>query len=146
MSGIRILGNKRIADHDIVAAMKTKPEGFWWFKKGAFDEDKFAGDLGDRLPELYGRRGYIDFQVVRDTMIVDRANGKALVEITVAEGPQYRVGEFSNRGQPSLPERGAAALLPVRRLHTVVHGGVEEYRDGGRRSRPEGRIRQDPLG
>ena len=60
--------------------MKTKPEGFWWFRKGAFDEDKFAGDLGERLAELYGRRGYIDFQVVRDTMIVNRENGKALLE------------------------------------------------------------------
>jgi outer membrane protein insertion porin family len=31
-------------------------------------------------------------------MIVDRVNGKALVEITVSEGPQYRVGEFNVEG------------------------------------------------
>jgi len=98
ISGIRIVGNNKISDGDIVKAMKTKPEGFLWFRKGAFDEDKFAGDLGDRIPELYGKRGYIDFQVVRDTMIVDRENGKALVEITVSEGPQYRVGEFNVEG------------------------------------------------
>jgi outer membrane protein insertion porin family len=98
VSGIRVVGNNKISDGDIVKAMKTKPEGFLWFRKGAFDEDKFAGDLGDRLPELYGKRGYIDFQVVRDTMIVDRENGKALVEITVSEGPQYRVGEFNVEG------------------------------------------------
>jgi outer membrane protein insertion porin family len=98
VSGIRITGNNKLSDGAIVAAMKTKPEGFWWFRKGAFDEDKFAGDLGDRLPELYGKRGYIDFQVIRDTMIVDRENGKALVEIVVSEGPQYRVGEFNVEG------------------------------------------------
>lgn len=98
ISGIRINGNQKISDEEIVKAMGTKPEGFWWFRKGAFDEDKFAADLGEKLPELYGQRGYIDFQVVRDTMIVDRENGKALVEITVDEGPQYRVGEFSAEG------------------------------------------------
>jgi outer membrane protein insertion porin family len=98
VSGIRINGNSKVSDREIVKAMKTKPEGFLWFRKGAFDEDKYAGDLGDRLPELYGKKGYIDFQVVRDTMIVDRENGKALVEVTVSEGPQYRVGEFTAEG------------------------------------------------
>ena len=98
VSGIRIIGNEKISDRAIVKAMKTRPEGFLWFRKGAFDEDKYAGDLGDGLPALYGSRGYIDFQVVRDTMIVDRENGKALLEITVSEGPQYRVGEFNVEG------------------------------------------------
>jgi outer membrane protein insertion porin family len=98
VSGIRITGNTKISDRDIVKAMETKPEGFWWFRKGGFDEDKFAADLGERIPELYGRRGYIDFQVVRDTMIVDRENGKALIDVVVSEGPQYRVGEFSSEG------------------------------------------------
>jgi len=98
VSGIRIIGNEKIADGDIVGAMQTQPEGFWWFQKGGFDEDKFAADLGERLVQLYGRRGYIDFQVVRDTMIVDRENGKALLEVTVSEGPQYRVGDFTAEG------------------------------------------------
>jgi outer membrane protein insertion porin family len=98
VSGIKVTGNSKISDADIVKALKTKPEGFLWFRKGAFDEDKFAGDLGDRLPALYGQRGYIDFQVIRDTMIVDRENGKALVEIFVSEGPQYRVGNFAAEG------------------------------------------------
>ena len=43
--------------------MKTRPEGFFWFRKGEFDEDKFAADLGDLLPALYGRHGFIDFQI-----------------------------------------------------------------------------------
>jgi outer membrane protein insertion porin family len=98
VSGIRINGNNKISDGEIVDAMQTKPEGFLWYHKGAFDEDKFAGDLGDRIAALYGKRGYIDFQVIRDTMIVDRENGKALIEITVAEGPQYRVGTFTAEG------------------------------------------------
>src|SRR5512138_3714436 len=112
VAGIKVTGNNKVSDADIVKAMKTKPEGFWWFRKGAFDEDKFAGDLGDRLPELYGKRGYIDFQVVRDTMIVDRDNGKALVEIVVSEGPQYRVGQFTAEGNHRFPSEEINRFYP----------------------------------
>src|SRR5258708_10269492 len=37
-------------------------------------------------------------QLLRDTLMVDRARGKALVDITVTEGPQYRVGDFEVNG------------------------------------------------
>src|SRR5512138_1500624 len=40
VAGIKVTGNNKVSDADIVKAMKTKPEGFWWFRKGAFDEDK----------------------------------------------------------------------------------------------------------
>jgi outer membrane protein insertion porin family len=74
--------------------MKTKPEGFFFFRRGEFDETNYAGDLGERIPQLYASRGFIDFQVVKDTLIIDRERGKAFVDVTVAEGPQYRIGDF----------------------------------------------------
>lgn len=94
ISGIRIVGNEQLADATVVGAMKTKPEGFWWFRKGEFKDDKYQGDLAERIPEVYARNGYVDAEVLRDTLIVDRERGKALVEITVKEGPQYKVGDF----------------------------------------------------
>jgi len=138
VSGIRILGNTRIADHDIVAAMKTKPEGFFWFRKGAFDEDKFAGDLGDRLPELYGKRGYIDFQVVKDTMIVDRTNGKALVEVTVSEGPQYRVGNFEIEGNHRFPSEELERFYPFNDYSRSFTGVVKDVITPGSDRAPKG--------
>lgn len=98
VSGVRIEGNHQLSDKEIARAMKTQPEGFFWFKRGEFDEDKFVGDLGERIPALYAKQGFIDFQVLRDTVIIDRAHGKALVELTVEEGPQYRVGSFDPSG------------------------------------------------
>lgn len=94
VSGVRINGNTRLAESDVVGAMKTKPEGFFWWRKGGFDPEKYEGDLSERLPALYGSRGFIDFQVLRDTMIVDRERGKAFLDITVKEGPQYKIGTF----------------------------------------------------
>jgi outer membrane protein insertion porin family len=94
VSGIRVNGNSKLSDGEIVGAMQTKPEGFWWFRKGEFDEDKFATDLGEKIPGLYARNGFVDFQILRDTVIIDRERGKALLELEVREGPRYRVGSF----------------------------------------------------
>ena len=72
--------------------MKVKPEAFWFFRKGEFDDEKFQGDLSERIPKLYEQHGLIDFQVVKDTMVVDHSNGKAMLHVTVDEGPRYMVG------------------------------------------------------
>ena len=98
ISGVGVLGNEQLSDQQIVKAMRTRPEGFWWFQKGEFDDDKFAADLGERIPTLYAREGFIDFQVLQDTLIVDRERGKALLELRVEEGPRYVVGNFEPVG------------------------------------------------
>src|SRR5205814_2414736 len=79
---------------DVVSAMSVKPEAFPWFRPGEFDDEKYATDLAQNIPGLYSSRGYIDFRILRDTLIVNRAKGKALIVITVDEGPRYVVGTF----------------------------------------------------
>ncbi len=133
ISGVQFHGNHVMSNADIIHAMSTKPEAFPWWRKGEFDEDKFAADLAERLPDLYARLGYVDFQVLRDTVVVDRTRGKALLDITLSEGKQYRVGTFDvignrhfsteeiNRFYPfgpnpaTLTERAADVLLGRKR-------------------------------
>ncbi|MEQ1690649.1 MAG: outer membrane protein assembly factor BamA [Gemmatimonas sp.] len=98
ISGIDVQGNSQVKDGTIVGAMKTRPEGFWWFRKGEYNDDKYVGDLGERIPALYSRLGYVDMRITKDTMVVDRERGKGLVEITVEEGPRYRIGSFEIAG------------------------------------------------
>jgi outer membrane protein insertion porin family len=98
ISGIDIVGNNGVKEGTVVGAMKTRPEGFWWFRKGDFDEDKYVGDLGERIPGLFSRLGYVDMRITEDTLIVDRDRGKGLVRIGVDEGPRYRVGTFEIAG------------------------------------------------
>jgi outer membrane protein insertion porin family len=112
VSGVRIEGNSRVSDEDIVSAMKTKPEGFWWFRAGEFNDDNFAGDLAERIPSLYSSRGMIDFEILRDTLIVDRELGKALVEIQVREGPQYAIGNFDVEGNTRFSSEDIARFYP----------------------------------
>ena len=98
ISSITVSGNHNISAPAIVGAMDTKPEGFFWFRDGAYDQATHNGDLTDRLPALYGSRGYIDFRVLQDTLIVDRSRGKAEIQMNVYEGPRYVVGNFETVG------------------------------------------------
>jgi outer membrane protein insertion porin family len=98
-----IHGNEVFDDGEIEDAMGTKEEGFLWFRSGQFDEETLRTDLRQRLPEFYGRQGYIDFTVVGDTLIVDPQTGKGRLEIEVREGPQYRLVDFDIRGNRQFP-------------------------------------------
>ena len=112
ISGIRINGNEKLSDRAIVTEMQTRPEGFFWWKKGEFDDDKYAADLTEKIPQAYGKHGFIDAQVTRDTLVVERERGKALVEVNVDEGPQYVVGTFEPTGNRRFSEADIRRFFP----------------------------------
>ncbi len=124
VSGVRIEGNKRLGDRAIVSEMQTKPEGFWWWKKGEFDDDKYTSDLTEKIPQAYGKHGFIDVQLVRDTLVVDRERGKALVDVTVNEGPQYVVGDFEVNGSRRFSDADIRRFFPFRDGGPTLKGTV----------------------
>ncbi len=98
ISGVRINGNRFVPAGDIVSVMSIKPEGFFFYRAGEFDDEKYAADLSESIPQLYGSRGFLDFRILSDSLIVDREHGKAVVDITVSEGQRYSVGSFEVLG------------------------------------------------
>lgn len=98
ISGLQVTGNRRISSDDIAGVMQSKPEGFFWFRKGEFDDSKYATDLSEKIPQLYSSRGYIDFRILSDSLIIDREAGKAVIDIAVSEGPRYKIGTFEVLG------------------------------------------------
>lgn len=120
VSGVSVSGNHDVPAKAIVGAMATKPEGFWWFRRGEFDDATFAGDLTDRIPALYGSRGFIDFRVLRDTLIVDRSRGKGEVQIGVQEGPRYTVGSFEVNGNKAFSSDQVRAFYPFDKDQTSL--------------------------
>jgi outer membrane protein insertion porin family len=111
---VRIDGNTHLSDADIVGAMQTQPEGFWWFQSGEFNDDKLAEDLRERLPAFYGSRGYVDFQVLGDTLIMHEPTGKAILVVRVSEGDPYRVGAFEIAGNRRFSTEELETLYPFR--------------------------------
>jgi outer membrane protein insertion porin family len=98
ISQVVVQGNRHFKDKTVVGQMATRPEGFWWFQKGEYDEDKLQQDERERLPRWYADRGFVDFQVLKDSLEADSSGGKATLHLTVAEGQSYRVGTFDMEG------------------------------------------------
>ena len=95
---VEFIGNEELSDDQLRGAMSIKPEGFLWFRSGDFDEVRFAEDLTMKLPQLYSDRGFLDFQILSDTVISDPNTGKSTLIIEVDEGQQYRLGSFNVEG------------------------------------------------
>jgi outer membrane protein insertion porin family len=115
IADIEFRGNQAVSDAALRDAIATKPEGFLWFRTGKFDRETFQTDLRSRLPAFYGERGYIDFAVVSDTLIVDPQSGKARIVVDVAEGPQYRLGEFEIDGNTRFPSDQLERIFTTQR-------------------------------
>ncbi len=127
VSGVRLIGNRSLGSKEVASAMKTRPEGFLWFRKGEFDDDKYAGDLSERLPALYAKQGFIDFRVAGDTMIIDRERGKALIEVRVDEGPRYKVGDFEINGNRHFSSEDIARFYPFNDYSRPMMSRVTDF-------------------
>ena len=101
---VTFAGNAHFSDEELRGAMRTKQEGFLWFRTGTYDDVEFQDDLLESLPGHYARAGYLDFAVLGDTLIVDPLTGKARLEVQVDEGPQYRLAELEVLGAEAFEE------------------------------------------
>lgn len=128
---VDVEGNQRFNDEQVVDRLKTAPEGFFWFQKGEYKEDQLESDLRERLPGFYNDRGFVDFQVKRDTLLVHEETGKATLVLELDEGQQYRVGNFEIVGNRQFPTHFLSQYYP---FSDTTGGGFLGL--GGARGRP----------
>src|SRR5690606_31416882 len=83
LAQIDVEGNHASAGPRLRGALETRPEGFFWFQKGTYDEEKLRRDHRQTLPDFYSRHVYIDFAVTGNSLVVDAATGKARLIIWV---------------------------------------------------------------
>ena len=103
LARVEIEGNEALTDAQIRSSMSTVEEGFFWFEPGELHRDEYRADLTERIPAYYGKHGYIDLEVVGDTIIVDTLTGKGRIQIRVREGKQYLVRLFEIEGNRRFP-------------------------------------------
>jgi outer membrane protein insertion porin family len=112
VSQVVVEGNRAFPDKQVVKHMATRPEGFWWFQRGEYDEKRVEDDARERLPRWYAENGYIDFQVTHDSLIPDTTRGKATLQLTVDEGERYKVGSFDIQGNRRFSSDELRAYYP----------------------------------
>ncbi len=130
VSQVVVEGNQRFSDGEIVGKIQTKPEGFWWWRKGEYASEAVERDIRERLPRFYASRGFIDFQVVRDTLLVNERTGKGTLVLEVREGDQYEVGSFDISGNRFFSTEDLRRLYPFGRRGSGLLGAGR--RDGER--------------
>jgi len=104
VAGLEVVGNDAVATSTIAGAMQTRPEGFWWFLPGTYERSSFEADLDRNIPGVYHDRGYLDFEILSDTLVVDPESGKARLRIEVYEGEQYRIARLNVDGNNALSD------------------------------------------
>ncbi|HEX6693274.1 MAG TPA: outer membrane protein assembly factor BamA [Longimicrobiales bacterium] len=103
IADVEFEGNTVFDDDELEGQISTKKEGFFWFRKGEYNEEQVREDLRANLPAFYGSKGYIDFVVTGDSLIVDPQTGKARLLVRVSEGQQYRLADFEVQGARRYP-------------------------------------------
>jgi outer membrane protein insertion porin family len=99
---ILIHGNRGLTDKQIKAVMATQ-ERQYFILRGTVQRQHLEDDV-ERIIALYNDYGYIQARVDSHDVKVDRDRARVTVDITVVEGPQYRVGDVRVTGVTLLPE------------------------------------------
>ena len=92
-------GNRVINESELEGAMEDVREKSWYqvWRSSKFDRSKLKGDE-ERVIDLYRSRGFIEAEIVGDSIWIDPRSGKANVNITVAEGNQYYLRSLTVTG------------------------------------------------
>ena len=137
-------GNTHFTDEQLAVQMATQSEGFWWFHSGEYNDDKLSDDLHQKLPSFYGKQGFVDFQVLDDTLVVQERGGKATLVVKVSEGEPYRIGTFEIVGnrrfsteelETFYPFTGEqrGGILGLGGKHRTVYFDDEQWQDATRK-------------
>jgi outer membrane protein insertion porin family len=105
-------GNTQFEDSELRGKMDNKPRGFFKsvFGGGNFNKSKYAADK-DKIIEFYHKKGFLDFVIHSDTVIVTEDNEAVSIHMVVEEGTQYYFGETTIDGNELLSDERLLQLL-----------------------------------
>lgn len=96
---IEFVGNDNFDDDDLKSEFDETEESKWWkfwssatLNKKKYEEDKKL------LKTFYNKNGYVDFEVLGDTLIFSNNNKDVELLISVNEGNQYKVRNINWSG------------------------------------------------
>jgi len=96
---IRFEGNEQFDDGDLRGEMEETKEHVWWmfWRSAKFDRKKYEEDK-NRVLQYYRRNGYIDAEILSDSLWYSEDKRRLHILITLHEGPQYKVRNIAWEG------------------------------------------------
>jgi outer membrane protein insertion porin family len=109
---IQFFGNKHFDDGDLKGEMKETSERHWWkfWTTNKFDRKKYPEDK-QLILNFYRKNGFIDAEILTDSLHYDESKRYLTIDIWVYEGPQYRVRNIVWEGNTVYPSRVLNARL-----------------------------------
>ncbi len=92
---IEIVGNEVFSDGKIRKQMKNKQDSF--FRSGNFNSEEYENDK-EKIVQFYKKEGYLDADIVSDSIWYGTERKKMYIKIQVYEGDKYHFGEVSWEG------------------------------------------------
>ena len=98
IKNIRFSGNKKFSADDLRDQMETKAETWfsWIDESGIYKKDILKLDMF-RLEAYYQDHGYLRARVQEPNINIDQKNKEINIDISIAEGLQYRVGKVTSK-------------------------------------------------
>ncbi|MDW8225467.1 MAG: outer membrane protein assembly factor BamA [Bacteroidota bacterium] len=113
---VRFEGNRELSAKDLLGAFEdTRPKAWWQFWRSArFDPKKYEEDK-QRLLQLYRRNGFLDAEIMRDSVSTDTATGATTVILWLSEGQRYFIRNLAVTGNTVFPADQLLQRLGFRR-------------------------------
>lgn len=103
-----LTGTKRVEPNDLVKKMRNRPHGF--LKSSDFAQEKYPEDKEKIIAE-YRKKGYLDAQLLSDSMYIDTAINRMTIYLDVYEGPLYYFGDAAFEGNEKFDSEFLGSLL-----------------------------------
>ncbi|HBQ60257.1 MAG TPA: outer membrane protein assembly factor BamA, partial [Balneolaceae bacterium] len=102
---IEFIGNDSFSDRKLRRNLKPVKEDAWWkiFGKKVYKEDEYEEGTQSLL-DFYRKNGYVDARIIKDSIYTKSFDGLfkekegLKLELTIDEGPQYKVRNVSWEG------------------------------------------------
>ncbi len=96
---IHFLGNTAFSEDDLKGKLDDTGEKTWWhfWSSADFHKEKYAKDK-QRVIDFYRKNGYIDAELVSDSLAYSQDKKKLTIFMTVHEGAQYKIRHITWEG------------------------------------------------